>query len=224
MASTGLRVARDPYSPESDAAIEAFDDYRSIGTSMRADRKLVYLAEDYAKRAQSGERVPTSSLWELKRWAAAYMWEARCAEHEATLARRSEALLLDDRVSRKRKRMAELDLAADLGRSLLLQLREEIRPSLNPVTEELEYPVPIKTLLAMFPRIVSVMIEAQKQQRVELGEGESESAIVIDQVINVVPPEFREAFREMLQEEANLIPRGDSRPAPRNANASPADG
>lgn len=203
MARAGDEV---PEFHESAAAKRAFDDYRSMGVS-RSIERLVQLYQNLPE-----EEVPATSRYALQQWHDRFAWDARCAEYEAHLAEKSESLMVKDRAYRKSQRLNDYDQTTDICRQLLQQLREQIKPYTvtDPHTGEITtiYPLPVEKLVALLPRIGTLLIQANAAIRSELGEDVQRHHITIERVIDAFPAEYRQPLREALYEQLELGPGG----------------
>lgn len=177
----------------------AFDDYRLMGINRSTNGLIAHYRE--LSRTGREDEVPTTNINELNDWARIYDWDARCAEHEAYISEKSEALVVEDRALRKKKRLADLDLVADISRSLLMQLRDMIEPYFDPVTNEWKSPVSLEQLLKMLPKLGTTLISANAALRAELGEDVQRHHVTIETFVNALPVDMRGPIREALYAE-----------------------
>jgi len=200
-------------------AIRAKDDFWSLGPN----RSLKALLAEY--EAGNPNDVPTLSLRELQKWHRDYEWQAFCAEREARISEKTEAMVEHSRASKKDKRLKMQDEGLTLCAHLITQLKEymtgfhpEVVAELidcDPETGEPEYSYSVqqvpnltsKEYVQMFPKVMHATVELMKMQKIELGEETQRFHVTIEQVVNALPAPLQAPMREALYEEL-LRPKG----------------
>ncbi len=193
-------MARDEWAFESAAAIRAFDDYWNLGNGRTLDKLLTrYRAEP------DPEEVPTTDARELRRWHNDYNWQMKCAEREARVSEMSEAMVAEDRATMKRERLNELRKVRTLASQILDQAAETFN---RPIVEEdedgneiIKCALSMPDLVKLFPRAVSALIQAHKEEKQEVGEDTQRFHVTVEQVVNALPPEIRDSVRDALYED-----------------------
>lgn len=209
-----------PLPSEPANAIRAKDDFWSLGPSRSLKRLLAYYQE-----FDDPEDAPALSLGTLQDWHDQYEWRAYCAEREARISEKTEALMEQDRIVLKQQRLRDQGELRSICADLLPQIKEYVCGFHREVvadivgcdeeTGEPEYKYSVqmvpnltgKDYINLFPKLVSAIVAVQREQRVELGEDTQRFHVTIEQVVNALPAQWQAPMREALYEEL-LRPRG----------------
>ena len=201
-------------------AVRAKDDYFSLGVQ----RSLKTLLAQYREIGE--DDAPTVSMQVLKGWHDKFEWRAYCAEREAMLAEKTEAVMEESRVALKQKRLRDQAEVIAVSVEMLRQIKEFITGSQQEVVphytkvdrytgepENVTYSIEWvpnltgKDYVNLFPKVVAALMAAQKEQKQELGENTQRYHVTIEEVVKVMPPEWQAPMREALYESL-MSPKG----------------
>jgi hypothetical protein len=94
---------------ETPRARQAFEDYYNLGTR----RSFKRLAEEYRRRTDGGQDVPTIQSRQLEKWSAQYAWQERIAKLVAEEEAEQRRETWERTRFMRRKAMAAIDIDVD---------------------------------------------------------------------------------------------------------------
>lgn len=180
---------------ESQEAIRAFNDWFDMGFTRSFERLL----EQYTQHPDPSQ-VPTNSMKQLKEWHDEYHWRARAAEREAQTAEMSDALVVSDRVKRKREAIDRSDEWLVFIDNYAMAVRYAFEEAIAEDDPDLN----IKELLKHYPKILKMGLDLMAMQRSLIGDDVQRHHVTIEKLVETVPPEQRAMFRELLMDEMNV--------------------